>query len=223
MAPPAAEGFEILPDAETDVATLEQGGYDYYLDVSINGVSCDKIVAIHQEPDGSLSVLPEDLRSIGLLAPGPDAFLADARIALGRLPGVTYVFDAAQQSINFIAPDAARIRLIVDARDDGNNGSGARINDAGAGDGEVSNGLGVLLNYDVYASVSRPDAGGIVMAPLAGTFQARAYGPFGLVDQTFSVLSAPFEARRLDTTWSFSDPGSMRTYRAGDVVTGALG
>jgi outer membrane usher protein len=223
MAPPAAEGFEILPDAETDVATLEQGGYDYYLDVSINGVSCDKIVAIHQEPDGSLSVLPEDLKSIGLLAPGPDAFLADARIALGRLPGVTYVFDAAQQSINFIAPDAARIRLIVDARDDGNNGSGARINDAGAGDGEVSNGLGVLLNYDVYASVSRPDAGGIVMAPLAGTFQARAYGPFGLVDQTFSVLSAPFEARRLDTTWSFSDPGSMRTYRAGDVVTGALG
>jgi len=64
MAPPAAEGFEILPDAETDVATLEQGGYDYYLDVSINGVSCDKIVAIHQEPDGSLSVLPEDLKSI---------------------------------------------------------------------------------------------------------------------------------------------------------------
>lgn len=223
MAPPAALGFEILPDPDTAVATLEQGGYDYYLDVSINGVSCGKIVPIHQEADGSLSVLPEDLKSIGLLAPGPDAFLADARIALGRLPDVTYVFDAEQQSIDFVAPDAARIRLIVDARNGGNDGPHERINDADAADGEVTNGFGVLLNYDVYASVSKPDAGGIVMAPVAGTFQARAYGPFGLVDQTFSVLSDPFQARRLDTTWSYSDPGSMRTYRAGDVVSGALG
>src|SRR3569833_4537591 len=79
MAATAAQGFEILPDADSDVATLEQSGYDYYLDVSINGVSCDKIVAIHQEPDGSLSVLPEDLKSIGLLAPGPEAGLSDVR------------------------------------------------------------------------------------------------------------------------------------------------
>jgi outer membrane usher protein len=223
MAATAAQGFEILPDADTDVATLEQSGYDYYLDVSINGVSCDKIVAIHQEPDGSLSVLPDDLKSIGLLPPGPDAGLGDARIALGRLPDVTYVFDAETQSINFIAPDTARIRLIVDARDDGDGSPGARINDAGGNDGEVSNGLGVLLNYDVYANASKPDAGGIVVAPLAGTFEARAYGPFGLVAQTFSVLSDPFVARRLDTIWSYSDPASMRTFRAGDVTTGALG
>lgn len=220
MAPPAAQGFEILPDPDTDVAALEQGGYDYYLAVSINGVSCDKIVAVHQEPDGSLSVLPDDLQSIGLVAPGPDTWLADARIALGSLPDVTYVFDAAQQSIDFIAPDAARIRLIVDARDD--NGPHERINEAGSDDGEVQTGFGALLNYDVYASVSKLDSGGVVTAPLAGTFDARTYGPFGLVDQTFSILADPFEARRLDTTWSFSDPNSMRTYRAGDVVTGAL-
>src|SRR5690242_6698934 len=78
---PAAQGFDILPDPETDVAALEQSGYDYYLAVSINGVSCDKIVPVHQEPDGSLSVLPDDLKDIGLVAPGPEAFLADARIA----------------------------------------------------------------------------------------------------------------------------------------------
>jgi len=211
-----ASGFDILPDPEADVASLEQSGYDYYLAVSINGVSCDKIVPVHQEPDGGLSVTPDDLNTIGLVAPAADTWLADARIALGSLPDVTYVFDAAQQTIDFIAPDAARVRLIVDA------GGDAKPREA-ATDEPPHRDFGALLNYDVYASASLPDGAGIITAPVSGTFQARTYGPFGLIDQTFSVLSDPFEVHRLATSWSYSDPDSLRTYRAGDVVTGALG
>ena len=105
--PAAALALDILPDPATDAATLTQTGYDLYLSVAINGISCDKVVPIHQEADSSLSIAPDDLANIGLLAPGPEALLPDARIALSRLPDITYVFDEVRQSIDFAAPDAA--------------------------------------------------------------------------------------------------------------------
>ena len=220
---PPAVAFEILPDATPDpadpaasTAAAVEDGYDYYLAVSINGVSRDEIVAVHQEPDGSLSVAPADLDKIGILAPGAGARLPGARISLDHLPSVTYKFDAAQQSIDFTCPDAARKRLIVDADDR----HAAAVTDGPPA--AASRDWGALLNYDLYASANMADGEQIVPAPLSGSFEARAFGPFGLIEQTFSALSAPLEAHRLDTTWSYSDPQSTRTYRAGDIATGAL-
>jgi outer membrane usher protein len=206
-----------VPDADA-IAAVATGEYDLYLDISINGIRRNKIIAIHQEADGNLSVTPEDLADIGLLAPGPEVRLPNARIALASLPDVTYVFDATEQTINFIAPEAARTRLIVDA----NGGDERGDDDESAPPDGRSSDFGVLINYDVYASASIDNTGTISSVPLSGTFAARTFGPFGLVEQTFSLLSDPFKFRRLDTTWSFSDPGAMRTFRAGDVVTGAL-
>jgi outer membrane usher protein len=206
-----------LPAAaiETGDIVVEETAYELYLDIFINGLPRHKVVAVYHEADGTLSMTPADLRDVGLAAPAGHA--ADTRVALASLTGVTYVFDGIEQTINFTAPETARERLIIDADgDDGPAETGIADDDARPGD------FGVLVNYDLFANVS-VSKDGVVTSPLSGNFDARAFGPFGIVDQTFAVLSHPFEFRRLNTTWSFSDPGAMRTYRAGDVVTGALG
>lgn len=223
--PAATLAFEIVEDPAVDSAAAAPAdpgaGYDLYLDVSINGVKRDVIAPVHMEPDGSLSMLPDDLTKAGLLAPGPDRLLTDERVALASLADVTYSFDASNQTIDFTAPDSARARLIIDAAAPA---EGARINDAAGADPDIhASDFGAVLNYDVYASATRLDGEGIVTASPSGTFAARAFGPFGLIEQSFSVLSTPFDIHRLETSWSYSDPQSMRTYRAGDLVTGALG
>ena len=209
-----AQAFEILPDPSTDQVDAQPA--DLYLAVSINGQSRDVIIPAHQEADAGFSVAPGDLDKIGLLDPGPGARLPDGRVSLERLPGVTYVFDASLQSIDFSCPDTVRKRLIVDADDRPAAAPQAAAPPAPPRD------FGALLNYDLYASAVKEDAGGVVAAPLSGSFDARAFGPFGLIDQTFAVLGAPLQIHRLNTTWSYSDPQAMRTYRAGDIATGAL-
>jgi len=220
LQPAAALGFEIAgdPAAGAPVRPADpQAGYDLYLDVSINGVPRGVIAQVHREPDGSLAMLPDDLTRAGLAAPAPDKLLTDERVSLASLPGVTYRFDDANQSIDFTAPDSARARLIIDAA------PSPRTDQADSADPDVQQtDFGALLNYDVYGSATMIDGNGVVVAPLSGTFEARGFGPFGLVEQSFSVLSSPLQVHRLDTTWSYSDPAAVRTYRAGDLITGAL-
>src|SRR5262245_30218723 len=75
--PAAVAAFEIVEDPALGGAPAApadpQAGYDLYLDVSINGVMRNVIAPVHMEPDGSLSMLPDDLTKAGLLAPGADA------------------------------------------------------------------------------------------------------------------------------------------------------
>jgi outer membrane usher protein len=212
----SAEALTILPDPSTDVTAMAQDGYDLYLAVSINGVSRDLVTTVRQEPDGTFAMAPDDLRSIGLLVPTPLVVLPDGRVALNHLPNVTCAFNEEQQSIDFSAPDAARLRFIVPA-------SGPKAADAEATPAPRHGAdFGALLNYDIYSGVTRQDSGTSSFDPLSGSFEARAFGPFGMLDQTFSVTGATHQTQRLNTVWSLSDPDAVRTYRAGDIVTGGL-
>jgi outer membrane usher protein len=211
---PAPPETDVLNEAVPGAVELETVAYDLYLAIFINGLSRHVVVAVHREADGSLWMLPADLAEAGIAAPKDQP--PDQRVALAALTDVTYVFDEAQQSIDFTAAESARARLIIDANgDDAADAIVAADTDTRTGD------FGIVLNYDLFASASVDDKG-VVMSPLSGAFEARAYGPFGLVEQTFALLSDPLEFRRLNTTWSLSDPNAMRTYRAGDIVTGAL-
>lgn len=221
----AAPAFEIIEDPvpaavsadsgdTADVASPDQSGLDLYLAISINGTPRQKVVAVRQETDGSLWMTPADLTEAGIAV--PKGYESDELVALATLADVTYSFDEALQSIDFTATETARARLIIDA--DGDD-AGADLEVA---DEDVRSGdFGLVLNYDLYAGASLDD-GGVVTSPVSGAFEARLFGPLGLIDQTFAVLSDHWKIRRLETTWSMSDQGAMRTYRAGDVVTGAL-
>src|SRR5690606_38275615 len=124
------------------------------------------------------------LADIGLLAPAADASAPDARVDLASLADVTYVFDEAMQTIDFTAAESARARLIVDAR----HGRAARDE---AGDDANSSGFGVLVNYDIYAGVSMTNGGSFSTSGPTGSFEAKLYSPFGLVEQSFALLGSP--------------------------------
>ena len=101
---------------EAGEVVVEATAYELYLDIFINGLPRNKVVAVWHEADGTLWMTPADLKDIGLAAP-PDHD-ADKRIALASLTGVTYVFDDIEQTIDFSAPESARERLIIDAAGD---------------------------------------------------------------------------------------------------------
>jgi len=77
---------------------------------------------------------------------------------------------------------------------------------------------GLLFNYDSYAR--RQDG----FETLAVSGLARWFGRFGALEASgvrhFGDGERGF--RRLDTRWSYSDPGSMSTWTAGDLVSGGL-
>ncbi len=180
------------------------------LDVRENGYPLNLIAAFTQLPDGKIASPRSELTELGVAVPGEGA--ADELIVLDTLTGVSYVYDESSQTIELDLPDSARL-----ARDlDGERGEFIA----------AQGGTGVVLNYTAYASAGYdiPDSrtatdGGSL------SLDARAFSQFGTLRQTGilgTTTFSDFTALRLDTTWSYSDQQSMRSYHLGDVVSGGL-
>lgn len=209
-----------IPDARAfdlnAVGPVEQIGRDLYLEIFINGTSRQFIAEVHEDADGSLSIDPVQLRNVGIL-PG-NTQRADGRVNLAGLSNVVFEYDELLQTLSFTASDAERAALVIVA--DGTHG---KTTDPAAEPKSPQADLGGLLNYSLYGGASYDAVDeSLIFGELSGAFEARIFGPFGLVNQTFAVLGSSMDVRRLDSTWSYADPNAMRTYRAGDVVTGAL-
>src|SRR5690606_5208998 len=59
----------------------------------------------------------------------------------------------------------------------------------------------------------------------SGWLEGRVFGPLGVISHAQIVSTSGldhYDTVRLDTTWSYSDPGTMVTYQAGDVISGGL-
>ncbi|GGD27611.1 fimbrial biogenesis outer membrane usher protein [Aureimonas glaciei] len=208
---PAAAPVAAAPDAADSRAL--------FLDVSVNGAPTG-LIAAFVETGGTLVAEAEELRSIGLF-PAEEARLADGRILVDRLPGVRYGYDEASQQIDFSAGDAARVAAVIDA-------SGARsILDAPSNPGPTAqSGFGALLNYSLFAATPSAALRDVVRFDgLSGAFEGRMFSPYGVVAQTFVASTdagGDYDTKRLDTSWAYSDPETLRTYRAGDLITGGL-
>src|SRR5690606_611725 len=55
---------------------------------------------------------------------------------------------------------------------------------------------------------------------VSGTLEGRLFSPAGVFENSLSFSNDDF--RRLDTSWTYSDPNSMHTFRAGDLITSGL-
>ncbi|MBC8036396.1 MAG: fimbrial biogenesis outer membrane usher protein, partial [Rhizobiales bacterium] len=162
-------------------------------------------------PDGKIASPRSELVELGVAVPGDGA--PDEMIVLDTLAGVSYVYDESGQSIELELPNSSRL---------------ARDLDGGAG-GEVVNaesGTGVVLNYTAYASAGY-DIPDVRAASDGGSLSldARAFSRFGTLRQTGIIGTTTFSdftALRLDTTWTYSDQNSMRSYHLGDIVSGGL-
>ena len=82
---------------------------------------------------------------------------------------------------------------------------------------------GAVLNYNLFASSGPLNQ--LSFNGASATFDARAFSPYGVLGQSAIVTSNSVidaGAIRLDTTFAYSDPRSLTTYRAGDAIAGGL-
>jgi len=200
------------PDEEPEQLTA--GVQDLYLEVFVNGEPVQMVAAARKDAAGQISMPADQLRGVGILPRVEDP---DGYVPLSALEGVTYRFDEASQSIYFDADNEARVARKV-----------ARLQE---GDGEtpalsLSSGIGAVLNYSLLANFTSDE---VLAVPsyqgLSASFDARIFSPYGVLQSNFIATTSPAEtyrSTRLDTSWSYSSPGRMVTYRAGDLITGGL-
>lgn len=190
------------------------GALDLYLEVFVNGSSSDLVGHFRRAPDGAFFAEPDELREVGIL-PAEEALGSDGWVRLDALPGVSFDYDEANQTIAFRSGDEGRAARVVDA---GRFGDDTAV--------EPETGLGALMNYSLLASSGNGAFEDIwSLDGVSAVLEPRLYGPFGVFDHSMIVSGGQHgfdEVRRLATTWSFSDTSDLRTYRIGDVVTGGL-
>lgn len=185
------------------------------LEVFINGASRELIAAFHQDADGALAIAPDQLRNVGIY-PAREAMRPDGLVDIARLPGVTYEYDEASQSIHFnVQFDSLSARVI-----NAHEGTGKeRVP-------EARSGLGGLVNYSLYASTGGGEIENIWnFEGVSGWFEGRLFSPLGVLTNSYVARFSPndrYHSTRLNTTWAYSNPKWMTTFRAGDVITGGL-
>lgn len=182
------------------------------LEVYINGATTNTIAAFVHTAGGRMAARRSELAEVGIKTPAGSA--ADL-VSLDDLPGLEYRYDEAKQAIFFTLADERRITRMYDAR-------------AGAGTpaSPAPSDFGSVVNYTLFAASSKAaDASNAGFSGANGTFDARVFGTVGTFSQTAIVgttTASDFNTLRLDTAWSYSDPASLLTYRAGDTISGGL-
>ncbi|HEY9343876.1 MAG TPA: fimbria/pilus outer membrane usher protein, partial [Inquilinus sp.] len=131
----------------------------------------------------------------------------DGLLPLSAVPGLRYDYDEAAQALRIDLPEEGRQPVQIGARD-------TRVLQADSA-------YGLLLNYDLIGTRGDDSSYG------SGVVEGRVFGPLGVLDTSFlgNIGSGGGQDDgliRLDTTWTYSDPGELRRYRLGDFISGGL-
>lgn len=185
---------------------------DVYLEVFINDASMKMIGNFKQRPDGSLAATAEELREVGIkpLGGADD----DKLIALSDLPNLQYRVDEQAQRLYVTTTDNGRSARVIDLKQ-------IQKRDIP----EAQSGYGAVLNYSLFAGSNTLFQDSDLFQGISGSFDARLFSPYGTLSQSFIAGysdGALNGVTRLNTTWSYSDPKNLITYRAGDFTTGGL-
>ena len=173
------------------------------LDVVINDTALD-ITGDFTERDGELFAARQDLQTLGL-----QAGAGDGQVALHTIRGVSYRLDRRTQTLYITANYSALRPTAVQLRDDVRTPRD-----------QLDTGFGAVANYDVVAT----HASNRTVAE--AVLDTRVFTPVGVVSSGFVGTIGPVPGVRplvrLDTIYSYSDPATMRQYRAGDFINGGL-
>jgi outer membrane usher protein len=199
--------------AATEIGDTPAGVRDVLLEVFINDVSMKMIGSFRQQADGSLAATADELREVGIKPSGSAS--GEDLINLNTLPGLSYRIDAETQRLDVITTNEGRAARVVDV------GPKEKTDRP-----EVQSGYGGVLNYSLFASSHTLFEDDVdVFQGISGSFDARFFSPYGTVSQSFITGYSDGELdgiTRLNTTWSYSDPKRLMTYRMGDFTTGGL-
>jgi len=182
------------------------------LEVFINDTPTERIGTFAQLADQKLAATRNELSELGISAPGNGA--ADEMITLDGTPGFVYRYDEPSQRIYFQLNDEQRVRQMYDARGNVEAAAQPRPN------------LGAVMNYTLFGGVTKSFGPGFTgFSGANASFDARVFGPYGTLTQSGIVGTTTLrdmDALRLDTQWTYSDPDSLMSYRAGDTISGGL-
>ncbi|SDR53757.1 outer membrane usher protein [Rhizobiales bacterium GAS113] len=195
-----------------------QAGEQLQLEVFINDVPT-KLIGSFVAVDGQrLGARRQELEDIGV-NPGKDTAATDI-IALDEIAGLSYRYDVPQQRLLITIPDSLRATQVY------------RATTRPEAPTAVEAGYGAVLNYNLFAASSGDfNRSAFAFNGVSATFDARAFSPFGTLSQSAIVRSSPASPAgasgqggvlRLDTTFAYSDPQTLISYRAGDAITGGL-
>jgi len=177
---------------------------DVFLEVSINGVNTSQLLRF-RDAQGRLSASGDALRSVGVDV--SKLGLPDTReVALDRVAGLRYSYNAAAQTVDIVLPDTLRTPYQV-----GRNLAATPLATAGRG---------LVLNYDAY---TQTDA----MYKLSLFTEQRYFDAHGVFSNTGTAYFGGEGDRgdryvRYDTYWTRSDQETLRTLRLGDTISSSL-
>ncbi len=179
------------------------------LEVFLNGDARELISSFRLYANGHITSPASELIEIGLQLP---ANMEKApEVDLGSLPGVSFTYDEAQQSIRFTTSARALRPVTLDGRP-----SAAFVRPA-------TPPLGTVLNYTLFASGSDRE-GQQTFDGLSGGFDLRTFGRFGLIENTFAVRTGgpDDDFIRLDSLYMHEDFDGVSSFSAGDFVSGGF-
>ncbi len=180
------------------------------LEVFINGVPTHYVEPFVLTPPDRLSIARGDLEDVGVRAPGSGG-LKDM-VALNDL-GLKFHYDEAAQTINFTLSDQERLAKTYDAR-----GNMEKTPPPTAD-------WGAIVNYTLFGASMNTVPSFPRFEGANATFDARAFSPLGTLSQTAiagDTIYGDNHFLRLDTTFTYSNPDTMQTWRAGDTISSGL-
>jgi len=175
---------------------------ELYLEVTLNDEATGLILRFTQGKTGLRSSV-QNLRELGL-DPALFGVAGADEFDLDTVKGLSYRYDAAAQSIALRVSDELRTPLALEAR-----------NTRKAGPATVT--PGIVLNYDDYMQLGKDGR-------LALFHELRYFNADGVFSST-GVVNLDHQQRqylRYDSTWTHSDPDTLRSWLAGDYISGAL-
>jgi len=183
----------------------------FQLEVFINDAPTKLVGTFSRLSDNRFAATRAELTELGVKPPGSGA--AEDLMVLDDIPGITYRYDEPAQKMFLTLGDEQRVTKTYDARG------------APAAAPLTPPGYGAVVNYTLFAASQKQLGSGLTFSGANATFDSRVFSPFGTLSQTAivgSTVAKDFDALRLDTTWAYSDPSNVLTYRAGDMISGGL-
>lgn len=209
-------GMKFVLGAGFAFGQASSAGEPLYLEVFINGQPTGLIANFVQRGEQRLAITVTELTELRIRSDRLPVD-RDGLVDLDRYSGLSYQYDQVTQTIHLEISDQGRVPFVVNTQER----PVARPTDTDA--------TGALVNYTLFGSANASPREFIsawqTQSNFSAGFDARVFGSFGVFSQSAlvnSALTTASRSARLESTWSYSDPDSLTTYRAGDVISGGL-
>lgn len=178
------------------------------LDISINGTHSGELLFVERSVNGGISAKASDLRRLRIrLAP---ELAPDAMVRLDTLPGVVVNYDEPNQALALHVPDNLLEPYAVSL------GGQERLTDLD----KIQIAPAAILNYDLYHTYQHNKSYLSGNAEMLLTGRAGIFSTTALYNE--AQISGYEKTVRLDSSWRYINPQTVRSYTLGDFASNAL-